>query len=108
MKKSIYDLTKEELQTLTLNYYSNMQKISQLYLKSKTENKYLNRRLEKMEQRVKYFVKLVEKKNDCKITFNRIDGAIKKENKRKRTPKIIFENAEVENNGNAKDERIQS
>ena len=104
MKRDLTILPKADLVILVTNYYATLSRVSKLYLKSKTENNYLERRNKIVEARLKHLKELWEKKNRCKITFDNIDAFIKKEKKLEKQLKYI---AEVKD-GYAKNERIQS
>ena len=114
MIRKFTDKSKEELIVLASNSYASLQSVSKLYMDMKTEYNYLSRRNNILEKRIKHLKDIWEKKNGCRITFDRIDAIIKREEKLKGRPKIKFEEKGVGRNGrngrnnNAKIEGIQS
>ena len=82
-----------------------------LYHKIKVERNYLTRRNDILEKRTKHLKDIIEKKYSCKITFDRIDAIIKREDKLKKRMEIEFEEKGVDGNGrnsNAETQGIQS
>lgn len=91
MRKNINNLSKQDLIVLANNMNANLQKLSQLYIKSKTENEYLKRKNKIVEDRLNHLKALWEKRIGCKLKFTKIDSIIRKENRLKKRIKVEFE-----------------